>query len=94
MKMLLLFHKIYGLKITNLGPEIIKCGFPTNKLDKYKNLFELHNLKYEIIENDSNNIKQLNSDEKIIKQIKNLDLSTTTPMECFNLIYNIQKNLK
>lgn len=83
-----------GLKITNLSPEIIKCGFPTSKINKYIELFNLKNLQYEIIENSSSEKNQTDSSEQILKQIKNLDLSKTTPMECFDLIYNIQKKLK
>ena len=26
-----------GLKLTDLGPSIVKCGFPIAKLDKYTN---------------------------------------------------------
>lgn len=34
-----------NLKITNLSPTILKCGFPLNSLDKYINLFNSLNLK-------------------------------------------------
>ena len=84
-----------GLKITNLGPEITKCGFPISKIDKYITLFNSQNLKYEIIENSSSSgKKQTDSSEQILKQLKNIDLSKTTPLDAFNLIYNIQKKIK
>ena len=93
--------KKIGLKITNLSPEIIKCGFPTSKIslkgfihfNKYIELFRSRNLKYEIIENVSSEKNQTNSSEQILKQIKDLDLSQTTPIEAFNLLYKLQKKI-
>ena len=29
-----------GLKLTDLSPEIVKCGFPIAKLEKYTNLLK------------------------------------------------------
>ena len=33
-----------GLKLTDLSPEIIKCGFPVAKLEKYTNILKAHKL--------------------------------------------------
>ena len=33
-----LINEKLGLKITNLSPEIYKCGFPISTLEKYKKL--------------------------------------------------------
>ena len=33
-----LINEKLGLKITNLSPQIYKCGFPMSTLGKYKNL--------------------------------------------------------
>ena len=35
-----------GLKLTDLGPNIIKCGFPIAKLDKYTTLLKNKNLQF------------------------------------------------
>ena len=32
-----------GLKLTDLGPDIVKCGFPVAKLEKYTNLLKSKN---------------------------------------------------
>ena len=45
-----LLSKIFNLKIGNLTNSIIKCGFPCTSLNKYKNLFKVHNLNVKIIE--------------------------------------------
>lgn len=39
-----------GLKLTRLGNEIIKCGFPLSALNKYKHILDLKNIKYTIID--------------------------------------------
>ena len=82
-----------GLKLTDLGPDLIKCGFPVAKLEKYINLLKSHNLDYEVI----NSLAPTNSNtsyQSIIRKIQNLDLDNTTCKEAFDFIYNIQQNLK
>ena len=46
-----------GLKITDLGPNIFKCGFPVSQLDKYIILLNKIKIKYKVIDNlpNSNN---------------------------------------
>lgn len=82
-----------GLKLTDLSPEIVKCGFPISKLEKYTHLLESHNLKFEVIPNLTPS-NQYTSYESIIKKIKNIDLDNTTCKEAFDILYNIQQNLK
>ena len=81
-----------GLKLTNLSPEIVKCGFPIAKLEKYTHLFESLDLKYELVTNQA----PLNqgSYNSIIKNIQNIDLDNTTCKEAFDILYNIQQKLK
>jgi DNA mismatch repair ATPase MutS len=81
-----------GLKLTNLSPEIVKCGFPIAKLEKYTHLLESLDLKYEVITNQASlNQGSYNS---IIKKIQNVDLDNTTCKEAFDILYNIQQKLK
>uniref|UniRef100_UPI003FEEE2C7 hypothetical protein n=1 Tax=Candidatus Merdicola sp. TaxID=3085652 RepID=UPI003FEEE2C7 len=82
-----------GLKLTNLSPEIIKCGFPIAKLDKYTQLLDSHNLKYKLVPTHASS-NQNTSYNNIIKKIKNIDLNNTTCKEAFDILYNIQQNLK
>lgn len=81
-----------GLRLTNLSPEIVKCGFPIAKLEKYTHLFESLDLKYELVTNQA----PLNqgSYSSIIKNIQNIDLENTTCKEAFDILYNIQQKLK
>ena len=82
-----------GLKLTDLGPNLIKCGFPISQLDKYTNLLKLKNIEFEIITTlapENQNVSYNN----IIKKIQNIDLNHTTCKEAFDFIYNIQQSLK
>ena len=88
-----------GLKLTYLGPNISKCGFPVSTLDKYKKILKEKELKYKIIDNLPNNINTIdymNSIEikQIISKIKNLDMNNTTFQQAFNILLDIQNKLK
>lgn len=82
-----------GLKLTDLGPSIVKCGFPIAKLDKYTNLLKSKNLPFEVI-SDIAPSNQNTSYEKIVDRIKKIDLDNTTFHQAFDILYNIQQNLK
>ena len=82
-----------GLKLTDLGPSIVKCGFPIAKLDKYTNLLKTKNLPFEVI-SDIAPSNQNTSYEKIVDKIKKIDLDNTTFHQAFDILYNIQQNLK
>lgn len=82
-----------GLKLTDLSPEIVKCGFPIAKLEKYTNLLKSHNLDFEVISNQASS-NQNTSYNNIIKKIQDIDLNNTTCKEAFDILYNIQQKLK
>ena len=87
-----------GLKITDLGPQIFKCGFPISQIEKYSSLLKKNNLKYKIIDNSQikNTNDYLNNIEikKILKSIIEIDCNNITFQQSFNLLLNIQKKLK
>lgn len=88
-----LVSKEIGLKLTDLSPEIIKCGFPIAKLDKYTSLLEQKNINFEIVSNPAPS-SQNSPYSNIIKTIQDIDLNNTTFKEAFDLLYNIQQKLK
>ena len=88
-----LVSKEIGLKLTDLSPEIIKCGFPVAKLEKYTNILKAHKINYEVVSNPTPS-NQNSSYDKIIKKILDIDLNNTTFKEAFDLLYNIQQKLK
>ncbi len=87
-----------GLKITDLGPSIFKCGFPVSQLDKYIILLNQMKIKYKVIDNLPNsNINDYMKNveiKKILNKISNLDMNNTTFQQSFNLLVDIQKKLK
>ena len=56
-----------GLKLTDLGPDIIKCGFPIAKLEKYTQLLKSKGLKFEIVSTLAPSNQNISYDS-IIKQ--------------------------
>ena len=88
-----------GLKITNLSPEIIKCGFPISSLDRYKKIFEKSKINYEIVDNLNQGVSStdyLNNIEikHIIEKIKNLDMNNVTFHQAFDILLDFQKKKK
>lgn len=83
-----------GLKLTDLGPNLIKCGFPVSNLEKYTNLLKSKNLKFEVINTLTSSSNQTPSCTNIIRQIQGIDLNNTTCKEAFDILYNIQQKLK
>ena len=82
-----------GLKLTDLSPELIKCGFPISKLEKYSHLLNAHNIEFEVI-NQPASSNQNTSYDSIIKKIQSIDLNNTTCKDAFDILYNIQQKLK
>ena len=94
-----LINEKLGLKITDLGPSIFKCGFPVSQLDKYIILLNNMKIKYKVINNlpnDSNINDYLKNVEikKILNKIADMDLNNTTFQQAFNTLLDIQNKLK
>ncbi len=93
-----LINEKLGLKITDLGPSIFKCGFPVSQLDKYIILLNQLKIKYKVIDNlpNSNINEYINNVEikKILNKISNLDMNNTTFHQSFDILLDIQEKLK
>lgn len=81
--------KITPLNITNLCNEIVKCGFPSNSLEKYLNIFKNLGLEVDIIDEIKKETNE-NICKKIIKKIKNLDIDTLTPVKALNILNELK----
>lgn len=90
-----IINKAIGLKLTDLGPNLIKCGFPVSNLEKYTKLLNAKGIKYQVISTpaSSNNIPNT-SYNSIINYIKNIDLDNTSCKQAFDTLYNIQQKIK
>lgn len=93
-----LINEKLGLKITDLGPSIFKCGFPVSQLDKYIILLNEMKIKYKVIDNLQNsNINDYMKNieiKKILNKISNIDMNNTTFQQAFNTLLDIQNKLK
>lgn len=91
-----------GLKITSLGPNIYKCGFPYQQIQKYTKLLEEKNIKYQIIDNQYQKEKIENNEDyfknlelkKIVDNILSIDFDNITFKDSFEKLQNIQAELK
>lgn len=87
-----------GLKITDLGPSIFKCGFPVSQLDKYIILLNKMKIKYKVIDNLPNsNIGDYMKNveiKKILNKIYGLDMNNTTFQQAFNILLDLQNKIK
>lgn len=85
-------NKITPLNITNLNNDVVKCGFPSNSLEKYLNIFSNLGIKVELVEEiKENDNEDLNN--KIIKKIKNLKIDTLTPLKALNILNELKDML-
>lgn len=93
-----ILHEKIGLKITDFGPNIFKCGFPISQINKYVSLLDKMDLKYKIIDNlpNQNTNDYINNIElkKIVKSILEIDFNQTTFQQAFNKLLDIQQKLK
>lgn len=82
------------LKLTNLNEKVVKCGFPTSKLDKYARWLDSHNFVWEIIEF---NYINLNSKDIVYKNIIDnlikIDLDNISPLEALKILSNFKKDI-
>lgn len=94
-----LINEKLGLKITDLGPSIFKCGFPVSQLDKYIILLNKMKIKYKIIDNLPNNsnindyMKNIEI-KKILNKITTTDMDNITFHQAFDILLDIQTKLK
>lgn len=93
-----LINEKLGLKITDLGPSIFKCGFPVSQLDKYIILLNKMEIKYKVVDNLPNtNLNDYMKNveiKKVLNKISNLDMNNTTFQQAFNILLEIQNKLK
>lgn len=86
---------LLNLKLTHFTPEILKCGFPINTLDKYLNL--LNNMNYDVKIIDTAkctiyNITEYANDiktDKLLQMISSINIDTLSISEAYSFIENI-----
>ena len=88
--------KTLKLKLTNLTKEIVKCGFPIGSLSKYIRIFNLNNLKFEIVDQAEKRFNALAEEikTKVISKILKIDMFEISPKEAHNILFEIKKELE
>ena len=76
-----------NLKLTRFTKDILKCGFPSNSINKYKRLFREKELDVEIVKKEDRNKND------IINKIRMLDVSDITPIDALNILDNFKSML-
>ena len=89
-----------GFKLTNLNENVVKCGFPQQKLDTYINIIknlefnvEIIDSKYEKIGNYSDYLNN-NKLKDVITQILNTDMDNISFRDSFYFIKKIKKEIE
>ena len=91
-----IINKTFGLKLTNLNDKIVKCGFPSNSLQKYIGLLGSTNYKIKIIDNSSNTsfkVKDFtmnNNNIDLLKTISNVNEENLSVKDAYEFITNIK----
>ncbi len=84
-----------GLKLTNINETTKKCGFPVSRLEYYKKIFDIAKINYELIDNETNNVKIVDQDlSSIINKITKIDFDNITYKQAFEMLQNISNQIK
>lgn len=93
-----IINKTFGLKLTNLNDKIVKCGFPSNSLQKYIRLLGSTNYEIKIIDNSTNTSFKLKDfiisadNLELLKTISNVNEDNLSIKDAFEFISNIKNN--
>lgn len=89
-----------NLKVTNLSPDVLKCGFPVSRQEHYFRVLEAKHIPftiiddtYGVVENYSdymNNVKL----KKIIDEIININFDNITFKEAYEILLSTSNLLK
>ena len=86
---------IFNFKLSNLNDSVIKCGFPSNSLNKYLNLFRMHNIPVELIEDNTiyslKEYSQSSNLQNIISYIKKADIESFSISEAYSFIEKLKE---
>ena len=78
----IMLNEMFDMKLTKFSNLCDKCGFPKNSIEKYINMFNEHNIKYEIIENKDK--------LDIIREKVSVDINNMSNEELKNIITSMK----
>lgn len=89
-----------NLKLTKLNENIFKCGFPTNSLTKYLDIFKNFNLNISIIDNINEQpisfgyYIQNSNVTKLVEEIASINSDSLSISEIYALVDNLSLEAK
>lgn len=91
---------IFGFKLSNFTPNIVKCGFPCSSYEKYSKLFNACNLDTKVVELSNSSTYEVVNYEKeqkinsILDKINSIDINSLSVKDAYEFIENLQNILK
>lgn len=89
-----------NLKVTNLSPDVVKCGFPVSRQEHYFRILEAKNISFTIVD-DTYGIVENYSDymnntklKKVIDEIININFDNITFKEAYEILLSTSNLLK
>lgn len=86
--------KLFALKLTPLNENIKKCGFPVTSIEKYKNMFDAHQIEYTITSTELGSGSITEREKSVIDKIRMLDINTLSPMDALITLEKYQSIIK
>ena len=89
-----------NLKITNLNPDVIKCGFPVSRQEHYFRILEAKEIAFSIVDDTYGTIRNysdyINNDKLkgIVNKILSIDFDNISYKEAYELLLNTSNDLK
>lgn len=95
-----ILSNLFNLKLTNLNENILKCGFPTHRLEYYLKLLEENQISFEIIdenyekiENYQDYLNNLNL-KAITDKILSIDFDNITYKQAYEILQEIHAQIQ
>lgn len=95
----IIISNLLKLKLTHLNENIVKCGFPSNSLNKYLSVLKNTPYNIQIVNTDSVQTLSIsdyihNEDiKKIIQELIDVNIDSLSISQAFELLSNTQKSL-
>lgn len=93
-------NEIFSFKLTTLTNNVVKCGFPQNRLDYYSKMLNQLQIQFKIIDDNYSKIENYsdylnnNNLKSILEPILKLDMNDVSYKKAYEILFSTQKKLK
>ena len=91
--------ELLNLKLIPFNNDIVKCGFPSNSLEKYLKIFKAINLNVKIINPEKNisySPKEYEQDkavQKLLNTIQNMNINELSVSEAYQMLETLKQQV-